>query len=57
MGIFVNGKWAQEKWGDNFPLEVKSNNITFLELFPIIVALEIFGKAVQNKKVLFKGSV
>ena len=53
MGIFVNGKWAQEKWGDNFPVEVKSNNITFLELFPIIVALEIFGTAVQNKKVLF----
>jgi len=53
MGIFVNGQWAQEKWGDNFPQEVMSNNITFLELFPIVVALEIFGKAVENKKVLF----
>ena len=50
MGIFVNGKWAQEKWGNNFPMEVKSNNITFLELFPIVVALEIFGDAVKNKK-------
>ena len=53
MGIFVNGKWAQGKWGSNFPTEVKSNNITFLELFPILVALEIFGDVVKNKKVLF----
>ena len=50
LGIFVNGHWAQEKWGTRFPTEVQSNNITFLELFPIIVALEIFGKAVRNKK-------
>jgi hypothetical protein len=53
LGIFVNGHWAQEKWGTRFPIEVQSNNITFLELFPIIVALEIFGEAVSNKKVLF----
>ena len=44
LGIFFNGKWAQAKWGEHFHQEsVSSNNITFLELFPILVSLHLFG--------------
>ena len=53
MGIYMNGKWAQAKWGSHFPNETHGNNITFLEYFPILVALHIFGDNIKNKKVLF----
>ena len=35
MGIYLNGKWAQAKWGTHFANETPGNNITFLEYFPI----------------------
>ena len=53
MGIYLKGKWAQAKWGDHFKAETEGNNITFLEYFPILVALHLFGEEVRNKKVLF----
>ena len=53
MGIYMNGKWTQAKWGDNFKEETKGNNITFLEYFPILVALHMFGNEIKNKKVMF----
>ena len=53
LGIYFNGKWAQAKWGDHFKQESDSNNITFLELFPILVSLHLFGNSIKNKKVLF----
>ena len=53
MGIYMGGKWAQAKWGTHFPNETANNNITFLEYFPILVALHIFGDKIKNKKVLF----
>ena len=53
MGIYIGGKWTQAKWGAHFPNETASNNITFLEHFPILVALHIFGDKIRNKKVLF----
>ena len=33
MGIYMDGKWAQARWGTHFPNETKENNITFLEYF------------------------
>ena len=51
LGIFFNGKWARAKWGNHFHQESVSNNITFLELFPILVSLHLFGDSIQNKNV------
>jgi hypothetical protein len=48
LGIFFNGKWAQAKWGKYFQQESSSNNITFLELFPILVALHLFGDSTKK---------
>jgi hypothetical protein len=53
MGIYMGGKWAQAKWGTHFPNETATNNITFLEYFPILVALHIFSEKIQNKKIMF----
>ena len=53
MGIYMNGKWAQEKWGSHFPNETHNNNITFLEYFPILVALHIFGDNIKIRKCYF----
>ena len=50
LGIFFNGKWAQAKWGKYFHQESSSNNITFLELFPILVSLHLFGDSIKKKK-------
>ena len=30
MGIYLDGKWAQAKWGTHFPNGTAGNNITFL---------------------------
>ena len=53
MAIYMNGKWAQARWGENFKNECKNNNITFLEYFPILVSIHIFEKTLANKKILF----
>ena len=53
MGIYFKGKWAQAKWGEFFKEEANRNNITFLEFFPILVALHLFGEELKNKRVVF----
>ena len=36
-----------------FPVEWQGNNIAFLELYPIVVALQIFGIRLANRAVVF----
>ena len=53
LGIYLDGQWAQAKWGTHFEKECTANNITFLEYFPILVAIHIFQDNLANKKVIF----
>ena len=53
LGIYVKGKWAQARWNGRFRNETSNNNITFLELFPIVAAVNMFGDIIRNKRVLF----
>ena len=46
--IFRN-MWFVGKW----PLEWKSYNVTLLEFYPIVVALFIFAKDLQNRRIIF----
>lgn len=46
-GIVFGSKFAYGVWPDTW----KEFNIAFLELYPIMVALKLFGQAVQNKRV------
>ena len=50
MGIYMDGKWAQARWGTHFPKETAGNNITFWEYFPILVALHIFENKVKKNE-------
>ena len=51
-GIF-GSEWIVGTWDDHFSEQVKSNSITFLEFFPIIVSLVVWSKELSGKKILF----
>lgn len=53
FGIFFNNKWTHGKWSAHWVENEILRDITFLELFPVVVALEIWGTNLQNKKILF----
>ena len=51
FGISFQNKWAQGRW----PVEILAKNysIAFLELFPIVVGIQLWGTQLANTKVLF----
>lgn len=53
FGIYFNGKYCQACWPPHFEKRGILKDITFLELFPVVVALEIWGNMLQNKKLVF----
>ena len=46
--VFGN-KWFSGEW----PTDMKDLHITVKELFPIVIAIELWGQALSNHKVLF----
>ncbi|XP_029466048.1 uncharacterized protein LOC115095888 isoform X2 [Rhinatrema bivittatum] len=52
FGVYFQGNWCAERWPEEWRDEGLIKNINFLELFPIVVALSIWGKKLVNKKVL-----
>ena len=50
FGAFFGGHWTHGRW----PLSVRSMkfSIAFLELFPIVLALRLWGSALRNKRVV-----
>jgi hypothetical protein len=53
FGIYFNGMWAQAVWTVQWELTGMLTDITFLELFPVFVALNIWGYYLRNKKIIF----
>lgn len=53
FGVYFNGKWAQAVWPYHFIEKNLLSDITFLELFPVVVAIYIWGEQLKNKKILF----
>jgi hypothetical protein len=45
--------WAQLVWPAQWELSEILTDITFLELFPVVVALNIWGYYLRNKKIIF----
>lgn len=54
FGAYFQGKWAYGIWPPEWFRLGITNDITVLELFPIFVAIEIWGHYLCNKKILFK---
>ena len=52
FAAYFNGKWAQGSWESHFLREREGKNIAFLELFPICVALSIWGDKLNSKKII-----
>jgi hypothetical protein len=43
FGIYFQGRWAQANWPNEWAENGTLADITFLELFPVVVAISIWG--------------
>ena len=51
FGIYFANKWAQCRWPDT--VVSRAYSIAFLELFPIVVGLQMWGALLANSRVVF----
>ena len=54
FGIYFAGAWACAKWPDDWHTSGYTADITVLELFPIMIALFIWGEQLRDKKIWFR---
>lgn len=52
-GAYFNGLWSAEVWPDRWFQLNLHRNILLLELFPVLVAIEVWGEFLRNKRILF----
>lgn len=53
FGIFFHNKWAFGRWPHQWVKLGRLQDMTYLELFPVVVALHVWGPLLANKKILF----
>lgn len=53
FGIYFQGHWCQAKWPMDWHVSGITDSITVLELFPIVVAMFLWGSELKNKRILF----
>ena len=53
FGIFFQTKWSYGRWPETWHKQGITKDITVLELFPILVALHLWGEELRNKKIKF----
>ena len=51
FGIYFNGKWSHGRWPASWAH--LTTDMTLLEFFPVVVALNLWGAEFTNKKILF----
>lgn len=54
FGVFFAGKWVCERWPKEWHASDFTKDITVLELFPIYIALYMWGFDLRNKKINFR---
>ena len=54
FGIYFQGKWSHGVWPDKWREDGITDDINVLELFPIFVAIHLWGNALRNKKIKFE---
>ena len=52
-GIYFQGKWAQKCWPKEWEEMGILKDITFLQLFPVVVALCIWGEQLKKQENYF----
>lgn len=53
IGIYFQGKFAHGRWPSEWAENGILTDITFLELFPVFIAVCIWGAILRNKKIMF----
>jgi hypothetical protein len=53
FGIYFQGKWTQKCWPKLWEEMGILKDITFLELFPVVVALCTWGEQLKNKEMVW----
>lgn len=53
FGIFFEGKWAFGRWPKQWDTLGRFQDLTFLEMFPVVAALTVWGPLLANKRILF----
>ena len=54
FGAFFAGKWAAAPWPQSWIDLGITEDITVLELFPLLVCIHIWGPELRNKKIVFR---
>lgn len=53
FGAYCQGAWCAEAWPEEWHSAGFLSNLVLLELFPILVAVDIWGARFQNRRVCF----
>ena len=53
FGAYFQGHWTNGRWPASWIDKGWTRDITMLELFPIVVAIKLWGERLKNKKVSF----
>ena len=54
FGGYFRGKWFYSSWPSELNILTEDNlSMTFLELYPVVVAAILWGSALESKKILF----
>ncbi|XP_071087974.1 uncharacterized protein [Haliotis cracherodii] len=53
FGAYLQGRWFCGRWPDHWVKDGTTLDMTFLELFPIVCAIQLWGTQLMNKKILF----
>ena len=52
-GYFFQDKWAFGKWPQHWSDLGRLSDMTFLEFFPVVVAISVWGSLLANKRIFF----
>ncbi|KAM4771039.1 LOW QUALITY PROTEIN: uncharacterized protein WCC33_002845 [Rhinophrynus dorsalis] len=53
FGAYFEGSWYAQQWPEHWAQSGLTRNMVFLELFPIVVALELWWQKLKNRAVRF----
>lgn len=51
FGAYFQGAWCAERWPDSWVSKGYCTNLVLLELFPILVALDVWGDRLRDKRI------
>lgn len=53
FGLYFRGRWCSEHWPANWVMSDVIRDLTFLELFPLVVAVHIWAEHFKNATICF----